>query len=301
MQFEYGQEDALRTSLLMRGYSCKLKKGEVVLETCHLCGNAKWNLELNLARNDYYCWACRQGGRLHKLLAQLLGESVHVTQVDTRLIRAKKKTPLATEHLILIDPGEYIPAVKHLERRGLPLSTAKQYGITVCWQTGHPWHGRLVVPMLTWGGEQVGYIARSLSGAQPKYLSSVPRGVVTGWRSHEAGAPYVIVEGPFDGLAVHRAGAHAIVLGGLALGGETLQQWAARLVMQGRTPRMFVCLDGDEAGQRQAQRLLWSLHEIVPGIKNLTLPAAVDPADVLPHVLRQWLDHHLPHHKADSA
>ncbi len=272
--------EGLQQQLTVSGHHCRIQRGEVQVETCLYCGNTRWNLELNAERGLFHCWACNTGGRLDTLLRQHLGYDVYIPVALHKPPPRGPDTPVDFAFVPAYDVG---PAAKYLLRRGLDAITAKQYGLVVCTEAAHLLNGRLVFPLHDfWTNVVVGYVGRSFTGRLPKYLSTVTTRMIGGYRAQTWPPPCVIVEGFFDGIAVHRAGYHAVVLAGIA-GGRLLGQFIARIPLA--TP-LLIMLDG--AAQEQALLLQQSLqpHRYPQRIPLATLPTERDPADFVPTALR---------------
>lgn len=45
----------------------KRRGNEIIYKTCPLCGNSKFNTQVNIAKGIWHCWACDRGGRLRGL------------------------------------------------------------------------------------------------------------------------------------------------------------------------------------------------------------------------------------------
>lgn len=236
------------------GWECREQRDEVKVRTCYFCANDKFNLELHADKGVYHCWACGRGGRLDAFLKALTGQEYHITVAERGAPRAKAVKAVAPKDGPQLAPLSSVPsAALYWERRGLSLAAATQYGAGVCVDTKHQLAGRIVLPLRDfWTADIVGYVGRSYTGRNPKYLTTLPVKMVTGWRVRDHRVPAVVVEGPFDGLAAHQAGFTVAVLGGTGTAGIT--DWAARLPAQ--TP-VAVLLDGDAAAM--AERLYWQL------------------------------------------
>ena len=149
--------------------------------------------------------------------------------------------------------------------------------------------GRVVFPIGDAAGAVVGFGARSLDGAPPKYLNSPESAVfrkgqalynLAGARraAREAGAA-VVAEGYMDVIALVRAGVeHAVAPLGTALTEDQLRAlW--RLAAE-----PALCLDGDRAGRAAASRAaLRALPLLAPGrsLSFVFLPRGEDPDSLL--------------------
>jgi hypothetical protein len=276
--------EELRGQLQISGIACRIEREEVVAETCRFCGNTHWNLDMNAAKGTYHCWVCDAGGRLDALLRDWLGGNFYI---PVRYVPKKKAGGAPVTDFTSIAAHEVAPAKSYLQKRGIDYVTSRSYEIVVCTDAKHPLNGRLVIPIRDfWTQEVIGYIGRSFTGKQPKYLSTLSTRKITGYRASSWNAPCIFVEGFFDGIAVHRAGFHAAVLGGTS--STDVLEFASRL--PSTIPRI-VMLDG--SAKEEANRLKQTLI-IERGITRDTpvrlvdLPSDYDPATFKPSVLR-WL------------
>lgn len=273
--------EELQQQLTLNGLLCRVQREEVQIETCLYCGNTRWNLELNASRGLYHCWACNVGGRLDALLRQELGQDIYI---PTHLHKPTPPPTLTPPTTFASSPAYNVgPAAKYLERRLVDQDTAKRYGLVVCTEAEHRLVGRLVIPIHNfWTGEVAGYVGRSFTGRYPKYLSTMDSRMIGGYRATTWQPPCVLVEGFFDGIAIHRAGYHSAVLAGIA-GGPLLQQFVARLPLD--TPLIIML---DASATQQASTLRASLLPLRSD-KQLALaqlPKGKDPADFTPTILK---------------
>lgn len=265
-------KDELYVLLQTGGYECRIKGRDVALRTCTFCGNEKWNLGLDPEKGLYHCWACKAGGRVEVLLQQLTGQAFHipVQPRDPMAVRA----PVQTATPFRMAPVATVPSAAHyLSRRALGTTEAAVYGIQVCIDPTHQLYGRIVIPALDfWTAVPVGWVGRSYTGGRPKYLSTLPRNVVTGWRVRSRVAPVVVVEGHFDGIAVHRAGYHAAVLSGQG-SREEVQRLAA---FPAPGVDVVIMLDADAVSR--ATELYWLAKQVREAVRWVALPTDTDPA-----------------------
>lgn len=279
--------DELHTTVTVAGIHARVKGDEVQIETCTFCANPKWNLELSASKGVYHCWACRSSGRVGELLLQLTGRHFDLPVQDVTKRQRVPEQMLAPLDFVTLPVAESTVATRFLMRRGIDVALAQQYGIRVCDDASSQLHGRMVIPALDyWTGALLGWVGRSLTGARPKYLSTLPEVGITGWRRPGRSTPVVIVEGHLDGIAAHRAGASAAVLAGQAKRAH-VESWVARL--HPATP-VLVMLDGD--ARAAAERLYWQLVGVRGGddaVRLVTLAEGQDPGGLLPGEMQDLL------------
>jgi DNA primase len=154
---------------------------------------------------------------------------------------------------------------------------------------------RAMLPIHSADGTIVAFIGRAAGQAAPgtpKYLNSPSTSVYDKgevlfglWQAREAladGARPVIVEGPFDAIAVTTAG-HGRYVGVAPCGTALTRRHVAALAQATDLPAagVLVAFDPDNAGRRAA---VHAYHLLVPHTAKLatvTLPAGHDPAHVL--------------------
>ncbi|MHC4339631.1 MAG: DNA primase [Planctomycetota bacterium] len=146
--------------------------------------------------------------------------------------------------------------------------------------------GRIMFPIHDLRGQVVGFGARAMGDAQPKYLNSPDSAIFRKGREmyglHVARSAAVdvgrllVVEGYTDVMQCHEAGLREVAAGlGTALTPEN-----ARQLKRFAVPVQLV-YDGDEAGRRAAERAAdVLLAEAVEG-SVVILPPGQDPADLL--------------------
>ena len=164
--------------------------------------------------------------------------------------------------------------------------------------------GRVTFPIRDTRGRVLGFSGRALGPEQePKYLNT-PETPVFRKRESFYGFPFaldpirrgervVVVEGQFDLIALHRAGAEAT----LATCGTALSAEHARSLRR-RTQEVVLFFDGDEAGQRAMERALQVLLPEGLRLRAAALPAGEDPDSFLRSAgaaaLRRLVDEAVP-------
>lgn len=261
--------------LLTSGIECQVRRSEVVVRVCTSCGNEKWNLELNAERGVYHAWCCRKGGRVDTLLQKLTGQEHHVI-VRTDIREPKQRAlPAPAVTFKSVEVSAVGSAAQYLAARGIMPTTAAQYGVVVCTEPGHRLEGRIAIPARDfWSGDVVGWVGRSYTGKRPKYLSTLPRKVITGWRHRSSTPLVVVVEGPLDGVITHHAGFDAAVLGGI--GATGVVEWAARL-----SPKAIIAIMLDGDALQQAHKLFWQISPLrAAPVLLIPLAGGEDPASL---------------------
>lgn len=195
-------------------------------------------------------------------------------------------------------PAAWDALTRHLRARGCPDVLIEAAGLARRTQSGRLrdlFRDRVMLPIRSPSGTVLGFIGRAVPGAQPqvpKYLNS-PRNCLYDksatlfglWEGRQAlahGAQPVLVEGPFDAIAVATADQLRHV--GLTPCGTALTSRhsdALRRHTDMAAAGLTVAFDGDEAGRRAAAR---AYHLLSPSTEKLTATAfreGSDPAQVL--------------------
>jgi DNA primase len=199
----------------------------------------------------------------------------------------------------------YAPAgrdalVRHLRALGYGPEAVQAAGLAHRTRGGaltDTFHDRAMLPIHTADGTIIAFIGRAGPRAPPqlpKYLNSPAtalyrkRDVLFGlWQAGpllRGGARPVIVEGPFDAIAVTVAGAGRYA--GLSPCGTafTPQQAAALArIADLRRAGVIVAFDPDPAGRRAAITAYHRLSLLTDIVLTAILPAGHDPADILAH------------------
>jgi DNA primase len=152
-----------------------------------------------------------------------------------------------------------------------------------------------MLPVRDQAGRVAGFVGRASPGAGPqvpRYLNSPETslykkgglllGLHEGRSALTAGATPVIVEGPFDAIAVTLAGTGRAV--GLAPCGTALTTGQAALLATAcdlSRAGVVVAFDDDPAGRRAATRAYAILRPHAAGVRLAGLPSGRDPAQVL--------------------
>jgi DNA primase len=155
----------------------------------------------------------------------------------------------------------------YLRWRRLPLGAAGRVGLL-----GHDGReflaGRVVVPEIR-SGQPIWLVGRTIDPAEPepKYLGLPGRKPLLGWETAGLARAVVLTEGVFDWLTLRCWGFPALALVGTHARPATLRAL-------GRFERIFLVLDGDDAGRTAATSLQRTLGDRameveLPGVKDV--------------------------------
>ena len=143
---------------------------------------------------------------------------------------------------------------------------------------------RLMFPIIDTRGNIIGFGGRVMDDSTPKYLNS-PETLVFNKRKNlfalnlakKSKLGYLIlVEGYMDAIALHQYGFDCAVA---SLGTSLTEEHAA--ILSRYTEQVYLIYDGDEAGQRAAQRAIPMLEKAGIRIKVLKMRDAKDPDEFL--------------------
>jgi DNA primase len=180
--------------------------------------------------------------------------------------------------------------LRELGRHRAPLDRALEAGLIAERQTGDGhydrFRSRLVFPITEPTGKVVGFGGRGLADETPKYLNTPESPIYRKGRAlfglslavdaiRQKGRA-VVVEGYFDLIALHRVGIEE----GVAPCGTALTADHARRLRR-YTREVIMLFDGDEAGQRAAERSLPVLSEAGLRVRGAFLPSGDDPDTLL--------------------
>ncbi len=144
---------------------------------------------------------------------------------------------------------------------------------------------RLMFPIRDPRGRVLGFGARALGDAKPKYLNStetevfskryVLYGLYEELQTNRDIEHLIVVEGYMDVIALHQMGVH----GAVATLGTSLTPEHVKLA-QRYTKKIFICFDGDRAGKKAARRAMDTLLPAMSmdlEIRMVFLPDGEDP------------------------
>ena len=208
---------------------------------------------------------------------------------------------VARRWLLGYAPGRNL-LCRHLLARGFSVSEIEQGGLgRTSDRDGSlydTFRERIMFPTWNLQGDVVGFGARALGDATPKYLNTAETPVFSKSRvlfgldrakGSIARGSAVVVEGYTDVIALHEAGVtEAIATNGVALGESHFE------LLKKFTQRVVLMLDADEAGRGAAERSFGVHHRVGIEVLVAPLPDGRDPADVVaedgPDAIRKVLD-----------
>lgn len=207
---------------------------------------------------------------------------------------------LAVEFKIGLAPPDQSPLLERLTRNGIGIEALKKCGLfyandreTNVRRLRPRFRGRLTIPIRDYQGQVIAFSARKLDLTpeddpthQAKYInspetpvfnkSSIVFGLDRARQHIDAVGYFVLVEGQLDVLRCWQHGVHTAV----APQGTSVTEGQMRLLKR-YANRIDSVLDGDEAGQKAALRLLPLAFEAGHEVRILPLPDAMDPDTLL--------------------
>jgi DNA primase len=205
-----------------------------------------------------------------------------------------KKRNISTETIIAFGIGyscDYDSLVKHLLSLGFDYKTMKYCGL-VYEKNGHYsdfFALRLIIPIINAKGEVIAFGGRIIdtsSGA--KYKNSLETalflkrttlfGVNLVKRNQHAEKPsyLILVEGYMDAISLYQAGIHNVIASmGTALHLDQCKE------IKRYCDNIYVCFDGDAAGQNATWKSLQRLNDAGLNVKVVSLTDGMDPDDAV--------------------
>ena len=246
--------------------------------SCPVCGSTNWKVYLNPITGLWFCFgASHQGGGC----VQSDDFTDDARQELLRLMSVQSLGRVPTQKWPELDLPPWMPltplAQTYLSKRGILASTWGALGIVEMRQSP-----RVLIPYRGPNGRNIYWTGRaytSWSGDAPKYMSAPGRHPLYMLSRWEAVPMAVLVEGPFDAIAVWQAtGVPAVAIGGKSLS-KRVEFDLRKLVRD----RLVVMLDSDaHAAAITVRDKLMDQYEISIAV----LEDGTDPADSDGDVLR---------------
>ena len=273
---------------------CRRSTGPQVGGLCPLHAETRPSFWIHTAKNLFYCHGCGQGGDVIRLVQLLhgvsfpdalrqlhgwLGQRNPVAAAARFYGRQLPRWPEAMDYLAArgirdrdtiralqtgYAPGACLHA--HLGQLGYSAAQMRNAGL-IDEQGRDAWRRRLVFPC----GENL-YSRRIEDPAQHRFLCG-SKGGLYHWQAMERSPNVILVEGMFDLAALWQAGFPATTCG---WGTHLNREQYAQLARGRRT--VWIAFDGDEGGQRAAQRLCRQLRADGQPALRVPVPEGHDPA-----------------------
>lgn len=240
--------------------ACRPSGTEVNYQTCPACKDERWHFYVSTKTGGYHCFKCGFSGYAALGAEQVVARWEDQPEPEWRPIDLPSTAPLGPE------------AERYLAERNVD----PQYARIVLGLSDWPERKRIVIPYRNETGAPIYWVARSYTGADPKYLKPPgrqPLYVVS--HSLVPQDTVVVVEGVFDAWAVDLLGYKAVALVAKTLPRHLEQSmWDLILPRQ----RVLVCLDGDALAD--GMKLAAHLAQRHNNVSQIVLESGQDPASM---------------------
>lgn len=186
-------------------------------------------------------------------------------------------------------PDGWTALTEAAARSGVPANGLQLAQLTLTSDKGRVFdrfRNRLIFPIQDAQGRCVAFGGRTLGDDSAKYLNSPETPLFSKSRilfGFDKARPtigekreVIVVEGYIDAIMLHQAGVTNVV----ATLGTALTESHVKLVKH-LVDRVFICFDGDEAGERAADRALEATLRHGLEVRVVILPSGQDPADCI--------------------
>ena len=184
-------------------------------------------------------------------------------------------------------PNEWDSLLNHLLSKGFTPEEAQAAGLVTIRQTSRydTFRDRAMFPIINRYGQTIGFGARAMGSAQPKYLNTADNAIfnkrynmygINLLRRMRNLKQLIVVEGYLDVIAMAQAGIPNVV----ATLGTALTPEQVRLV-KNYAPEIWIAYDGDEPGQMAAHRALDILSQEGVPARVIRFPDQLDPDDFI--------------------
>lgn len=252
---------------------------ELNYQECPVCGSSNWKVYVNPLTGLWFCFAAthQAGGRIQT--------DDWTDDARAELLAILSSTGrVATQQWPEIDLPSWMPLTPHAQRylagRGIHASTWGALGLVEMRQSP-----RVLVPYRGPLGRTIYWTARAYTtwaGDVPKYMSAPgthPLFMLPRWESVPMA---VVVEGPFDAIAVWQATGLPTV----ALGGKSMSRQVEFDLRKLVRERITLMLDADAgAATLTLSDKLMDQYKL----RLVTLDDGLDPADLDPIGIRKLL------------
>lgn len=224
---------------------------------CPFCNHRKMKLEVQMVTNDkgenpWECWVCHTRGRTIYSLLKQLRVPLDQAQPILSLIKKGEKNFYQVEEVVAL-PKEFKPLweatsqnviankiKKYLSRRGISDLEIKRYNIGYC--TSGEYSGRIIIPSYDENNKLNFFTGRSYEDAYHKYKNpAASRDIIFFENTINWDFPLVLVEGPFDAMAVKR--------NAIPILGQSISKSLLKKIVSNKVKEIYVALDKDAMRQ----------------------------------------------------
>ena len=227
--------------------------------------------------------ACKMAARFY--VRQLLGEQGGKAR-QYLVSRGVDAAVLKAFGLGYAPPG-WDNLVQHMKAQGVSEETLLEAGLAIRGKKGgiyDAYRDRIIFPIISAAGRVIGFGARAMGDETPKYLNTGDTPIFNkrynlyalNMQKGKRPGDLIMVEGYMDVVSLYKHGVdNAVASLGTAL---TAQQ--ARLIKR-YVPRVYICYDGDAAGQNATLRGMDILAKEGLEVRVMTIPGGSDPDDYI--------------------
>jgi DNA primase len=220
---------------------------------CPICDddNNKGNLEVNVEKSLYHCWACGDSEGTHGTLGKLFDKFgskkqkklYNILKPETIQVREKKidKVKLPDGYKKFSEVSQVYPvrrqAMNYLKNRGITDEMVEKYQIGFCDTGDH--NGRIIIPSYNKKNELNYYISRSWDpNSRYKYKNPIaPKDEIIFWENIiDWSKDIYLVEGVFDGLFLPNS---------IPMLGKHMSQLLFETIYNNAKGDIVICLDAD--------------------------------------------------------
>lgn len=283
------------------------KADEYVIQ-CPKC--SRWKLYVNPEKRNWVCFYCDEGGGTRGLFRLLgLQHEEDAASEFARLRvqargRVRETAPVApTRHALppefrflrTDDPETVFSPTywDYLRKRGVTDEMTQKWGLGYC--VGGKLAGFLIIPITDLNGNIISYQGRRILGVgQKSYNPPGDAGLLFNLNFAKGSPGLVIVEGPFDAMAVHtKMAAERTPVSSIALMGVGISEESAAVIGRVLRPSIaWVMLDPDMPEDRMHRIGSYLIRNGVPEVR--VAKAQSDPDEVAFYELVDILEQAIP-------
>ncbi|MDR0840232.1 MAG: DNA primase [Christensenellaceae bacterium] len=242
------------------------------------------HLQQERAQKERLYTVCREAARYY--YRQLLSEGGKAAQ--QYLIRRGIDSATVKAFGLGYAPPGWENLVAHLSSKGYAMADILAAGLALPGKKeGKPYDAyrdRVIYPIWASNGRVVGFGARTMGDDNPKYLNTGDTPIFNKrynlYAIHMQKGKHlsdlIMVEGYMDVISLYKQG----VQNAVASLGTALTQQQARL-MKRYAPRVYICYDGDAAGQHATLRGLDILAQEGLDVRVMSVPGSMDPDEYI--------------------
>ena len=230
--------------------------------------------------------ACERIASKHNITFDVVDEDFAAIQARKDLLQKNYSKVETLQSQYRANLKKYPESVEFIKSRGITAEISKHFGLGYCSTTK-----RLTIPIYNHSGLLVGFSARTIVGAQPKYKNTENNDIFNKSNlvfNEFNASPYIkdndeciFVEGHLDVVSMWQAGAkNAVALQGTATPSREIIKRLLR-----KTNRFVLCLDADTGGNRATAKFLESVLDYTLSgqldVRIVSLPDGQDPDEFI--------------------